>query len=82
MHIQSVNSKKHDKKIADEEQTRLPEGSVILRDLGFKGADMGKGVTRLASWDIHFDEVYQWKHYFSWQMISSAQAPCYLYLMI
>lgn len=36
---------KHDKKIADEEQTQLPEGSVILRDLGFKGADMGKGVT-------------------------------------
>ncbi|WGZ94773.1 MAG: transposase family protein [Candidatus Thiothrix putei] len=39
------SGKKHDKKIADEEQTQLPEGSVILRDLGFKGADMGKGVT-------------------------------------
>jgi hypothetical protein len=39
------SGKKHDKKIADEEETQLPEGSVILRDLGFKGCNMGINVT-------------------------------------
>ncbi|MGB3917842.1 MAG: transposase family protein [Thiothrix litoralis] len=38
------SGKKHDKKIADEEKTQLPAGSVILRDLGFKGCDMGINV--------------------------------------
>lgn len=32
--------KKHDKKIADEENTRLPEGSDLYRDSGFQGHEV------------------------------------------
>jgi hypothetical protein len=32
--------KKHDKKICDEEGTRLPEGSDVYRDTGFQGHEM------------------------------------------
>lgn len=40
----TYEGKKHDKKICDEEDTRLPEGSDLYRDTGFQGQDMA-GVT-------------------------------------
>ena len=33
----TVEGKKHDKKIADESEYRLPEGSILLQDTGFQG---------------------------------------------
>ncbi|MBF0242693.1 MAG: transposase [Desulfamplus sp.] len=33
----TVEGKKHDKKIADESEYKLPEGSILLQDTGFQG---------------------------------------------
>lgn len=33
----TVEGKKHDKKIADESEYRLPKGSILLQDTGFQG---------------------------------------------
>jgi hypothetical protein len=33
----TVEGKKHDKKLADESEYELPEGSVLLQDTGFQG---------------------------------------------
>ena len=33
----TVESKKHDKKLADETQYTLPDGSKLLQDTGFQG---------------------------------------------
>ena len=35
---------KHDKKMADEEEIEWPVESVVYRDLGFQGYEMGEGV--------------------------------------
>jgi hypothetical protein len=40
----TVEGKKHDKKIADEEKIEYPEGTVIQQDTGFQGY-APKGVT-------------------------------------
>ena len=38
------SGKAHDKKMADEEGVKLPEGYEVYRDLGFQGHDMGEGL--------------------------------------
>jgi DDE superfamily endonuclease/Helix-turn-helix of DDE superfamily endonuclease len=41
----TYEGKKHDKKIADEERYKFPEGGTLWQDTGFQGFDPGEGVT-------------------------------------
>lgn len=40
----TYEGKKHDKKIADEEDYQFPEGGTVWQDTGFQGFDPGEGV--------------------------------------
>jgi hypothetical protein len=41
----TYEGKKHDKKIADDERYKFPEGGTLWQDTGFQGFDPGEGVT-------------------------------------